>query len=131
MALKTVIKNGYRFSEPQAVKDARQNYMEETNTALAFFTECMEQRSGQKIADGCTTGKVFDVYRAWCEDNNNGYAKTAREFRDVISAYLGKDHSELVIHTKKGNFYRDYALTDAAKERYSKAYGSDFADFLT
>ena len=55
-------------SEPQAVKDARQNYMEETNTALAFFTKCMEQRPGQKIADGCTTGKVFDVYRAWCED---------------------------------------------------------------
>ena len=115
-------------SEPQAVKDARQNYMEETNTALAFFTKCMEQRPGQKIADGCTTGKVFDVYRAWCEDNNNGYAKTAREFRDAISAYLGKDHYELVIHTRTGNFYRDYTLTDAAKERYSKAYGSDFAD---
>lgn len=131
MALKTVIENGYRFSEPQTVREARQSYMEETNTALAFFTECMEQRSGQKIADGCTTGKVFDVYRAWCTDNNNGYAKTAREFRDAISAYLGMAHSDLTVHTKKGNFYRDYTLTDAAKERYSKAYGSDFADFLS
>lgn len=131
MALKTVIENGYRFSEPQTVREARQSYMEETNTALAFFTECMEQRSGQKIADGCTTGKVFDVYRAWCTDNNNGYAKTSREFRDAISAYLGMAHSDLTVHTKKGNFYRDYTLSDEAKERYSKAYGSDFADFLS
>ena len=75
--------------------------------------------------------KVFDVYRAWCTDNNNGYAKTAREFRNAISAYLGMAHSDLTVHTKKGNFYRDYTLTDAAKERYSKEYGSDFADFLS
>lgn len=40
-------------------------------------------------------------------------------------------YSDLTVHTKKGNFYRDYTLSDEAKERYSKVYGSDFVDFLS
>jgi len=131
MALRNVISNGYRFTEPVQVIEARQSYMENTNTAIAFFLECMEERSTTSITDGSTTGKIYAVYKAWCQDNNNGYAKTAKEFRDAIAVNLGKDYSDLIIHTRKGSFYRDYTLTEAAKAQYSKAYGYDGADFLS
>lgn len=130
MALRNVIANGYRFTEPDKVLAARQAYMEETNTALAFFNECMVERESEKITDMCTTGKIFDVYKAWCQDNNNGYSKTAKEFRDAIADHLGKEHSELVTHTRNGSYYIGYTLSVNARERYSKAYGYDSTDFL-
>ena len=90
-----------------------------------FFTECMEKRSGSKINDSCTTGKVYDVYKAWCGDNTNGYAKSAREFRKNLAEYLGKNVDDLITHTSRGNFYRDYTLSNNTKLQYSRAYGYD------
>ena len=130
MALRNVIGNGYRFTEPEKVAAARQAYQKETNTAVSFFLECMEERKALDILDGCTTGKIFSVYKAWCQDNNNGYAKTAREFRDSIADHLGAAHADLTIHMKKGTFYRGYTLTEEAKDQYRKAYGYDGSEFL-
>lgn len=62
IALKRVIANGYVFSEPDCVKDSRKQYQAENNTVIAFFNDCMVEREGSKISDGCTTGKVFKVY---------------------------------------------------------------------
>ena len=94
-ALMDVIRNGYRYSEPKCVLDARNTYMEDNSTVITFFHECMVPR---KHKDNCTTGKLYDVYRAWCVDNNNGYAETARAFRDKLCEYLGKDYKELTVH---------------------------------
>ncbi len=40
-ALQTVISNGYRFSEPESVTQARNAYLTENNTVISFFDECM------------------------------------------------------------------------------------------
>ena len=40
-ALQTVIRNGYRFSEPESVTAARERYMSENSTVVSFFDECM------------------------------------------------------------------------------------------
>ncbi len=131
LALKQVIANGYAFSEPTCIIEARKDYMAENNTVISFFEECMEQRPKGKICDSCTTGKVYDVYKAWCFDNNHGYSKTAREFRDELSRYLNTPYADLVTRRGKGgNFYRDYTLTEDAKETYKKAYGYDSFGFL-
>ena len=45
----------------------------------------MAERPNGKITDGCTTGKVFKVYKGWCKDNNHGFSKTAKEFRDILA----------------------------------------------
>ena len=82
--------------------------MEDNSTVITFFHECMVPR---KHKDNCTTGKLYDVYRAWCVDNNNGYAETARAFRDTLCEYLGKDDKELTVHTEIGTCYRDPSLT--------------------
>ena len=128
MALKQVIANGYVFSEPESVAAARKTYMEENNTVIAFFQECMTERPQLKIKDNCTTGRVFEVYKAWCADNNHGYAKTAKEFRTELAAYLNIAYADLITRRGTGgNFYRRYTLTDEAKELYRKAYGYDDA----
>jgi len=126
MALKNVINNGYRFSEPHSVTALRESYMAENNTVIAFFNECMVQRPNSSIKDSCTTGKFYDVFKAWCMDNNHGYYKTAKEFRTDLPKFLNIPYPDLITRRGKGgNFYIRYTLSDEAKENYRKAYGWD------
>ena len=130
MALRTVIDNGYRFSEPESVENARQDYRNSNSSVISFAEECLCPWPDGRINSHCTTGRIYKVYAAWCKDNNNGYAKTAREFRNAIADHLGKEHTDLVTHTRNGSFYQDYTLSHNAREHYSKAYGYDSSDFL-
>lgn len=126
MALKRVFVNGYIYSEPECVKTARKQYQEENNTVIAFFNDCMVERVDGKISDSCTTGKVYKVYQEWCRDNNHGFSKTAREFRDDLSKHLGSSYQDMVVRRGKGgSFYKVYTLSDETKDNYRKAYGYD------
>lgn len=131
MALKTVIANGYCFSEPESVTQARDTYMNENNTVIAFHNECMTKWPDGKIK-GCTTGKVYDVYKAWCSDNNSGYAKTAKEFRMTLAEHLGTTFKDMTVRRGEGGtFYKNFTLTQEAMEQYRKAYGYDGSEFLS
>ena len=126
MALKRVIAAGYRFNEPSSVKAARKAYHDENNTVIAFFNDCMVERPEGKVKDGCTTGKVFKVYQEWCRDNNHGFAKTAKEFRDELSLHVGASYQDMIVRRGTGgSFFKLYTLSDEAKENYHKAYGYD------
>ena len=126
MALKNLIANGYRFAEPQSVVNAREEYHSENNTVISFWKECMVLRSGTKIEDMCTTGRVFRVYKEWCRDNNHGFAKTMKEFRRDLSEYCGMEYSDMIVrHGKGGSFFREYTLSDEMKENYRSVYGYD------
>ena len=131
-ALQKVLQNGYRYDEPASVTDAREQYMADNNTVISFFHECMRERKSDKIRDRCTAGVIYDVYKAWCSDNNNGYAKTAREFRDTICTIVKGEYKELTVHTKIGTCYRTLTLTEEAKEQYRRVYPGDSVhdDFL-
>ncbi len=128
MALKNVIKNGYRYTEPLCVKNARKFYKAENNTVIAFFNECIVTRADQTIKDGCTTGKVYKVYQAWCKDNNHGFFKTAKEFRNDLASHLNvADYTDLVVHMGSGRYFKSYTLSEEAKDNYRQAYGFDDA----
>lgn len=132
MALKSVISAGYQFTEPHSVIEARKIYMEENNTVISFYNDCMTKRPNGKITDQCTTGRIFKVYRAWCTDNNHGYAQTAKEFRDTLALHLDTTFSQMTVRRGKGGtFYREYTLTTDAKELYAMAYGYDETEFLS
>ncbi len=129
-ALQRVIANGYRFTEPESVARAREKYMAENNTVISFYEDCMCQRPNGKICDAATTGRIYDVYRAWCQNNNNGFAKTAKEFRETLAKHLGTTFKEMSTHTNKGTFYKDLTITIDTKEQYKKVYGYDSTDYL-
>lgn len=129
-ALQTLISNGYRFSEPQSVTDARQNYRNTNSTVVGFFEECMCPWYDGRINARCTTGRIFKVYQAWCKDNNQGYAKTAREFRDELAEHLGTTYTDMTTRQKGNTYYKEYTLTLEAKEQYNHEYGYDTTEFL-
>ena len=130
-ALRTVIANGYRFSEPEPVIDARKKYMTENNTVISFFEECMCPWDKGKIRYHCTTGRIYKVYQAWCRENNNGYAKTAREFRETLAMYKNTSYADMTTRQKGNTYYKEYTLTQEAKDQYPQEYGYDNGDFLS
>ena len=78
------IKNGNSFSEPEKVKLLREEYMQTNNSAISFWNECITDINDNNN-QGYTTSKIFDVYKDWCRDNNNGRYKT-RELLPPIEA---------------------------------------------
>ena len=129
-ALQTVIRNGYRFSEPESFTAARERYMSKNSTVVSFFDECMCPWPKGRINPHCTTGRIYRVYQAWCRENNNGFAKTAKEFRETLAAHLGCSYADMTTRQKGNTFYKDYSLTLEAKEQYAREYGYDGAEFL-
>ena len=104
--------------------------MSENSTVISFFKECMCPWPNGKIVRHCTTGRIYKVYQAWCRENNNGFAKTAREFRELLAAHLGATFPEVTTRQNGNTYFKDYTLSLEAKEQYAKEYGYDSADFL-
>jgi len=129
-ALQTVIANGYRFSEPDSVSLAREKYMAENNTVISFFEECMCEWQDGKINKHCTTGRIYKVYQGWCRENNNGFAKTAKEFRETLASHLGAEFTTITTRQNGNTYYKDYSLTSEAKEQFSREFGYDGTEFL-
>ena len=114
-ALLHVIANGYRFTEPKSVKDARIQYQKDNSTVITFFEECMcPWPNGKATSYGCTTGKIHTAYREWCKRNNNGHFKSAKEFRDELAAYLATTFADMSTRIRGNTFYIDYTLTQEA-----------------
>ena len=102
----------------------------ENNTVISFFEECMCRRENGKITDTCTTGKVYKVYKEWCRDNNNGFAKTYKEFRTRLADHLATAFEDMVVKRSSGTFYKDFTLTHECKNEYASVYGFEDTDFV-
>ena len=125
LALQQVLRNGYCFDEPEAMQKARQAYRATNSSVISFFEECMTRRQNTRMEDQCTAGRGYKVYRAWCNDNDHGYAKTYREFREQLADYLGVSIQDLILRRNNGTYLRNYTLTTEAMLQYHKAYGYD------
>ena len=130
MALQNVIANGYRFTEPDSVSEARKEYQSANSTVISFYEECMCPWEDGKIVRHCTTGRIYKVYQAWCRENNNGYARTAKEFREQLAAHIGGTFADITTRQKGNTYYKDLTITQETKELYAKEYGYEETDFL-
>ena len=131
LALQTVIANGYRFSEPECVETARQDYRNTNSSVIGFAEECLCPWPQGKINPHCTTGRIFKVYAAWCKDNNNGYAKTAKEFREDLAEFYGTTVADMTTRRNGNTYYKNLSLTLEAKQQYQREYGYDGTEFLS
>ncbi len=126
LGAKKVIENGYNFTVPEECLLEREQYKKDNSPVATFFEECCEMRKSDKFNDSCTTKKVYEVFKAWCMDNNKGYALSNQEFKKEISSLLGINSKDLVKRTKSNNFFT-FTLSTQAKQDYVKIYGFDSA----
>ena len=129
-ALQIVIANGYSFSEPESITRARDEYQASNSTVISFYEECMCPWDDGKIVKYCTTGRIYKVYQAWCKENNNGYSKTAKEFREELAEHLGSTYAEITTRQKGNTYYKNLTITDETKQLYEHIYGTEPLMFL-
>ena len=130
LALKNVIAHDYRLTEPESIKAERQHYQEENSTVITFFQDCMQPLAYGDRNMYVTAMTVYTAYQGWCRDNNRGYAKSAREFKAELAAYLETEPQALTLRHRQGMVYRHYTLTRETLRQYAGggAYhsGQDF-----
>ncbi|MDR1754263.1 MAG: hypothetical protein LBR74_05085, partial [Eubacterium sp.] len=120
--LQRVIENGYDYIVPDSCKAAREIFKKKNSSFLQFFEECTEPRPDGKVYDNCTRKKFYDVYVAWCKDNNREIAETKPACVKELES-MGQDK---VYQDKNGNrYYQQFTLTLETKRDYSKVYGFD------
>ena len=117
-ALQTVIKNGYRFSEPESVKTARVRYMEENNSAVSFFNECMRKRITYTSAEPAHSQQVYDTYCAWYRRHIGDTPDKLQVFQQSLMNHLGINRQALLKRTNTGSVYQHYMLTNETLDQY-------------
>ena len=118
-ALQTVIANGYTFSEPESVIAARAQYQATNSTVISFFEECMCHWPDGKIGGSCiTTGAIHKAYIQWCKANNNGYARSAKEFRDELAMHLGTTFADMTTRIHGNTYYKEWTLTSDTQDDF-------------
>ena len=88
---------------------------------ISFYEECMCPWENGKIVRHCTTGRIYKVYQAWCRENNHGYARTAKEFREQLAGYLGGTFADVT--TRQNSAIK----MDAINHRLDSTYQTPFA----
>ena len=119
-ALQRVIANGYCYSEPESVSLAREQYKAANSTVVTFFEECMCPWPDGKIGgSSITTGTIHRVYLQWCKGNNNGYARSAKDFREELAAHLDTTFAEMTTRIHGNTYYKEWTLTTDAQNDFS------------
>lgn len=104
-ALKKVIDNGYKYDIPEKCKMAKEQYVVNNDSFLSFYNECIVERDlNAPITDDCTRGKIFEVYKEYCKNNNKNHFNTKKEVKQMLEKM---DKAETV-YAQGGNIYYKY-----------------------
>lgn len=117
MALKETIDNGYRFSESEEIRNARDEYRYENSSVYQFIKDCMNERKNPGSVpkgDNATISMVYRVYMKYCKFSNNGYAVPIGEFKQGYADYLGLPLEKAVVRRGKGMYLAYHEMTEEA-----------------
>ena len=128
LQVKKLLENNYKFVIPDVCLDALKKYKIENNPTIAFIEECMKKRV-PKTKTKDTIKRIYDVYKAWCKDNN--YRPEGKQhFITSVAQYLNYDDKEDA-KDKYGNlFFKDLELTAEAINNYNTAYNNTYVRAL-
>ena len=115
MALLTVLANGYRYSEPECVKQGRVEYQHTNDSALEFMDQCLVKRiAPPKRNDKVTVSIIYQTYRAWYrQEYDNQYFKSKKDFFETIAAAVGQKYEDMKYKSARGEVLMEYTLNPA------------------
>lgn len=119
--LKKVIQNNFEYILPEESTQELENYKIDNNSFLKFIEECTIPRLDNKIKDSCTCKRVYDVYSAWCKDNNHGYKESKKECFELLKKIGKNDKKTISGYT----YFSQFTLTLETKTEYNSYYGYD------
>ena len=112
--LKQVIANGCKYNLPDDSVNDLSKYKIDNDSVLQFYHECCAPRREGKINDSITQYKIYQVYKQWCMNNNNGFAEKKQIFIKTLD-----DYGVGATRIQDGyTFYKDFTLSDVAYSIY-------------
>ncbi len=121
MWLRSVIANGYEYTEDPCNIGRRMLYAKENNPVANFYNQCCIPRTAATPKDGLTTTAMHKVFVRWCQDNEKGYKCSFVEFRKELSELLKVSPDDLTIRTNKGTYF-NFRLNQDAYDSYYYSY---------
>ena len=125
LQVKKLLDNNYKFNIPQVCLDELEEYKIENNPTVAFIEECMQKRlPNHKTKD--TIKRIYDVYKAWCKDNNYR-AEGKQHFITTIAQHLDYTDKKHAQSKEDGaGFFKDLELIPETRNNYSYAYNTTY-----
>ena len=119
--LQKVIDNGYEFVISDGIKHETIIYRQDNSTVASFIKECCCKRT--TFNDGCSCRKMYNIYKEYCNYNNNGYCKTANEFKEELIELSNYSSDSIIKRTNTNTFYVPYTITLETYIQYNKVIG--------
>lgn len=116
MALRTAIDNGYRFSEPESVENARQDYRNSNSSVISFAEECLCPWPDGKINNHTYTGNLL-LQKTFSE---NHLTKKKRYNEGQLPMYHIQNSHEAIIPLEQFNAVQ--AEIKRRAEKYAKPH---------
>ena len=114
-ALRELIKNNFKFAEPQAMIDARLAYSKDNNVVGRFFKECMLLDVTLPNYKCPPITDIYSTFCSWCINNNNSHRIEFKLFKQEAAKYLDIDVNNLLVRTSNGDVICGYTFSEIAK----------------
>jgi len=114
-ALRTAIKNNYKFSEPPVCEELRREYMRENSAVIEFWSECVEPRVPREHYK-TTAETMYKAFCFWNDEQGNKFKPSSKEFRKEVCSWLGKPWEEVVKPIDGERIYVEHKLNEYGKK---------------
>lgn len=115
-ALKTAIKNRYKFTESAESKKTLTAYKVENDIVQEFIIDCCVVRN--RYNDNITQQVLFDTFLAWARNCNYKSLPTLKEFKRSLAEFIGVADVKELNKKSNGKWYYIYTLTDEMKKEF-------------
>lgn len=115
--LHKLLMNDLNITLPSESAELNKQYQQENNPVLMFYAECCCSEMPNKKSNP-TTSQIYEIFKEWCKDNNNGYFVSKIEFnKELMKIFKVSDIKQI---QKKINGVRYYTFTinEEARETY-------------
>lgn len=115
-AVRRLIANNYRFTEPANILDNLDEYKDKNSPVRTFFKECCVLRNGQ-YSDGITLTKLYRAFKSWYSENMGRACGLARKsFKKEIAEILNMPNEKSIETRRNDGIYLPITLTPEARK---------------
>lgn len=114
MALREVIENGYKLSEPQSVINARAAYSKDNSIVGEFANECLAAAKNTPLTQCDCINRIYYIFTQWCKTNNNNHTLSKKDFKTGLVHHFAVAEEDLFVRVNSGVIIKGYTLSDAA-----------------
>lgn len=115
--LHKLLMNDLNITLPSESAELNKQYQQENNPVLMFYAECCCSELPNKKSNP-TTRQIYEIYKEWCKDNNNGYFVSKIEFNKELMKLFKVSDIKQIQKKINGARYYIFTINEETREAY-------------